>query len=390
MFNLFTFVAFLTSSVKSTMKYVLLNLFLWFTCLNGTGQMNKPILAEDIRIPLDSTQQEKLVSSLSAFLESMSDKTVEPIYVDSDNYQVYGEFFDCFSINEKYDDPSYQYHLLNIVARSDHKLDITLSYLGRSETSMVNPLVINLVAEENPNDYTFLCPFEENTQDWSSEKLGNITFYYEYSFDKAIAKEFDAHNTFMASVVDISPLKINYYKCQNLQQVYKVMGVDYYQPINGLKRGCVVEGAQNLFISGTGTEAYNHDLTHVYFSEVIPDSIRNRTAEEGYNINLTDYWGESSEQIYSYLKTYILSHPQQTISELFNDSRTLKYPISTKMPVAAVLMRKVEREHGRKPVLALIACGNTDQDFLAKLEEIAGIDQDNFDATVKEELGIEH
>ena len=371
------------------MKYVLLNLFLWFICLNGVSQINTLVVTEDIRIPLDSAQKEKLVSSLSAFLESMSDETVEPIYVDLSNYQVYGEFFDCFTINQKYEDPSYQYHLINIVERSDHKLDITLSYLGRSETSMMNPLVINLVAEENSDDYTFLCPFEENTQDWHSKTVGNITFYYQYSFDEAIAKEFDAHNTFMASVVDISPLKIDYYKCQNLQQVYKVMGVDYYQPINGLKRGCVVEGAQNLFISGTGTEAYNHDLTHVYFSEVIPDSIRNRTAEEGYNINLTNYWGESSEQIYSYLKAYILSHPQQTILELFNDSRTLKYPISTKMPIAAVLMRKVEREQGMEAILVLISCGNTDEDFLAKLTKIAGVDKDNFDAIVKKDLGID-
>ncbi len=201
-----------------------------------------------------------------------------------------------------------------------------------------------------------------------------------------MAKDFDDYNTTLAKKLNLKPLSFKFYNCKNIQEVYKTFGIDYDISENGNVRSGSFDIENGLFVAGTNSEQYKHDLTHSYFSLKFPDSLRNWTAEEGYNIYKNDYWGKNSTQIFSYLETYILNNKDTSLYKSFINNYELKSPIFIKYPLSALLVRKVERELGFEKVLEIISCGESDEKYLKKLGQLIGLTEENFDKIIKEEL----
>ncbi len=341
------------------------------------------IVGESVRLFSEEKMRQNLINRLTEYLTKSSDE----ITSFSDK-ELLGNVNEVIEMPE-YDTSSFKWQLLNCVPFDNNVYHIKLSLIGQlGNGSVFCPISITLIAEQKNDDFKIKSPFHFNAKHWNSVKVGQITFFHQYSFNRKEATEFVEHSKFLADKLGVEPITLDYYKCENIQEAYKLIGIEYSVRINGLSRGSLTNHDLDVFLSGTNKDEYSHDLTHFYFEKAIPDSTRNWTAEEGYNITVTDYWGESLDTILTYLTNYMSVNPDRTFLEIFNSNDLVKAPIRARMPIAAVLIRKIEREQGFDKVLKIIKSGSKKEDFLAALNLVAGINEGNFDKTVKTELNL--
>ncbi len=355
------------------------------------SQNSKLTILPQIKLPNDSVVSSKLLRSLNQFLNDKNDNLKSSSVIDSNHYKRYADFFDLFKNIEKskrYDDDNFfKCYLKNIVLQPDNSYQIDLSYFGLTKSNeIVHRLDISMLAKETQNNFFFYCPFQRNTKYWKNSKVGNITFYYKGDLNKSVALDFDKYNTSIAKKLKLNPIHFDFYNCKDIHEVYGLMGIDYDISRNGEVRSGSFDIKNQLFIAGTNTDQYKHDLTHGYFSLKFADSLRNWTAEEGYNIYTTDYWGEPSENIFNYLRNFINQNPNTSLYEAFQKNIDLKYPIPIKYPLSALLIRRVEREFGFEKVLELVSSGESDDNYFKILYKLIGLTKDNFDEIIKNEL----
>lgn len=366
-----------------------------FVCLFGVtqsfSQSSQLTILPQIKLPNDSVVSNKLLLSLNQFLIDKNENLMYSSVVDSNHYKHYADFFDLLKNVEKskrYNDENFfKCYLKNIVLQPDNSYQIDLSYFGLTKSNeIVHRLNISMLAKETQNNFLFYCPFERNTKYWKSTKIGNIIFHYQGNLNKSVAIDFDKYNSYIAKKLKLKPIQFDFYNCKNIQEVYRVLGIDYDISRNGEIRSGTFDIKNKLFIAGTNSDQYKHDLTHGYFSIKFADSLRNWTAEEGYNIYTTDYWGESTEQIFKYLKDYINQNPNASLYDAFQNNIDLKFPIPIKYPLSALLIRKVEREYGFEKVLELVSSGESEDNYFKILNKLIGLTNDNFDEIIKNEL----
>ncbi len=349
-----------------------------FNALFCFGQTAALVITPQIKLPKDSATQTKLLNSLNLFLKQKNQDLSNSEVVEFRHYSKFRFFFDIFKNAEKserYKDTLFfKCYLKNVVLQADKSYQISLSYYGITpQKEVINRFDIWMLAKEGTDFFTFYCPFEQNTRDWKTKKIGNISFFYEKKFDTNVAKDFEQYNTYIAKQLKIKPLQFAYYKFSNIQEAYKAIGVEYAISRNGDTRAWIVDDVHGIVLSGTNSEQYKHDLTHWYFGLVRPDSLQNWTAEEGYNIYKTDYWGESSEQNFRYLHDFIIANPSISLLDVFEKNPMLHAPIQIKYPIAAVLMSKIDKEYGFEKVLEMASCGESDAAFFATLQKITGL-----------------
>lgn len=370
---------------------LLLLIQILLTNIHVFGQNQNLIITPQIKLPNDSLVKQKLLNSLQQFLVDKNNDLSKSKVIETTHFKKYIDFFDAMKdieISKKYNDTSFfKCYLKNVILQPNKNFKIELSYYGiTKDNEVINRLNISLIAKLNNEIFQFYCPFEENVKSWKSQKVGNIEFFYKDSFNKSIATNFDNYNTILSKKLKVNTLQFKYYKCQDIQEVYSLMGIDYDLSRNGEVRSGLFDLTNKIFLAGTNSDQYKHDLTHTYFGLKFTDSLRNWTAEEGYNVYSTDFWGETTAQNFQYLKEYISSNPNITLISAFEQNLYLKYPIPIKYPLSALLMRKVEKEYGFDKVLELISCGESDENYFKKLKEITGITKEMFDNIIKEEL----
>jgi hypothetical protein len=344
---------------------------------------NRIIVNESVRLFPEEEMRQKLVNRLTEYLTKFPDEIIS--FSDKELLENVNEVIKM----PEYDTSSFKWQLLNCVPFDNNVYQIKLSLIGQLKNgSAFCPLSIASIAEQQSGDFKIKSPFYFNTEHWNSTEVSQITFFHQYSFNRKEATKFVEHSEFLADKLGVEPITLDYYKCKNIQEVYKLIGIEYSVRINGVSRGSLTNHDFNIFLSGTNKDEYSHDLTHFYFEKATPGSIRNWTAEEGYNITVTDYWGESLDTILTYLTDYMSGNPDRTFLEIFNSNELVKAPIRARMPIAAVLIRKIEREQGFDKILEIIKSGSEKEDFLVALNLVAGINESNFDKTVKTELNL--
>jgi hypothetical protein len=360
----------------------------WIACL---GQTSELVIIPQVKLPNDSLTKWCLIKSIEQFLRDKNNQLVVSKIIDKGHYNQYKDFFDIYKNIERskrYRDTTFfRCYLTNVVLQPDHSYEISLSFNGMSpDKEVINRLRTTMIAKKENDLFKFYCPFETNVRLWKSQKVGNITFFYPDSLNKEIALDFDQYNSRIATKLKMAPMQFKYYKCKDIQEVYRLMGIDYDLSINGEVRSGSFDLQNNVFLAGTNTDQYKHDLTHAYFGLKFAGRFRNWTAEEGYNVYSTDFWGETTEQNFQYLKDFIQANPKATLLSAFENNLYLKDPIPIKYVLSALLMRKVEREYGFENVLELISCGASDDNYFKKLKDITGITKETFDEVIKTEL----
>jgi hypothetical protein len=282
----------------------------------------------------------------------------------------------------------YKPELINLYAVANDRYFISVAFINGSAAE--NPLraIINFVAAIHNDHVQFAIPLYELTRTWQIAKAGNVTYHYPDHINLARAKKFNQTNTRIAVKLRLAPEKLDFYLCDNYQEILRLLGYEY----DSASAGKTDEGYgvdEGTIFSIRHNEDFSHDAFH-YYAAKVRTTERNSAAEEGIayswgNAYYTDEQGEmiTQKQLVSQLKQYLAQHAGASLLELFTKSPPI-FPFRTKVRslISSLVTDEVERRKGIQGVKALINCGKGDECYFSVVNSMIGINPGNFDAEV--------
>ena len=286
--------------------------------------------------------------------------------------------------------------LINCYPISSDKYYITISYLlKKPKTNSVPIYIINLIATELNDTFTFSVPIDYLTRYWKVRTIGNITYYFRGSINKDKARIFHKKNSQIAEKLGLKPEKFEFYMTDNYQEISELLGFGYALSSNGKYRdgyGVV----DNTIFAVMNNEDFSHDIFHYYSGIINKRKNRNWIAEEGIaylwgNAYYTDTKGDIilQQQLVKELKKYLTKNPDTSLFSLFkNNTKIFSHiapEISVRSTISGIIANHVEQEKGIDGILKLINAGSKDRlnSYLKTTNQLIGLNEDNFDQKVR-------
>jgi len=287
--------------------------------------------------------------------------------------------------------------LINIYPISNEKYFISISYIYQRPKS--NPIlfyIINLIATQTNDKFTFSLPIDYLTKYWKTETVGNITYHFREKINKERAELCDSKNTEIASKLGLKPEKLDFYMTDNFQEISELTGFGYSIYSNGRYRDGYGVDTKTIFAI-MNNEDFSHDMFHYYSGQINKRENRNWITEEGIayawgNAYYTDKNGEmiTHKRLISELQDYLLKNPNTNLYELFSKDEkifnNIAPEISVRSTISGIIANKVEKEKGKEGISQLINAGrkNTLENYLKATNELIGINKENFNLKVGE------
>ncbi len=371
-----------------------------FTTTFANAQSNLLRINSNIILPKDSIESKILTISLNDFLLSAQKPNQENKFVSE--YEKIETFIQLDEIkgiekSEKYrDDFFYKPYLTNVVLQKDNNYLIQVSYIGIAENIALLKASFEFIAHKQNGSFTFSSPLLRNTQNWKVEKVENNIFHYQKTINKDKLREFNK----LASTFDIKLNVTNkitdYYLCDNLIELQKLIGVDYKSDYNGKSETVwsTSLGNRTLFLFGNNNSTFNdfdpHDLFHDRLSLVIPRSKVNKPVDEGCAYLYGGSWGYTWTEIFNQFRSQILSNKSTNwieLKETLISFKTGNFSNRVDYIVNALLVKKIEKERGFSGVLELLTVGPFEKGndkYYQTLERLTGISKSNYNDKIWE------
>lgn len=285
--------------------------------------------------------------------------------------------------------------LINIYPVSANEYFVSLAYIMESSSS--HPVLfytVNLIATKANDKFTFAVPIDYFTRYWKTETVGNITYHFREKINKERAGLFDKKNTFIANKLGVKPEKLDFYMCDNFQEISELLGFSYSVYSNGKYRDGHGVESKTIF-SVMNNEDFSHDMFHYYSGQINELKNRNWITEEGIayawgNAYYTDKDGEMiiHKRLVNELKHFLSKKPDTDLFELFsNDSKIFSHiapEISVRSTISGLIANEVDKKKGKDGILALINAGSKDsmESYLKMTDKLIGINKDNFNSKV--------
>lgn len=384
---------------------LLLTTTLLLATLCANSQSNSLKLNTNIILPTDSILSKTLTNSLNDFLLSAQKPNEENKFIfDNEKMETFIQLDEINGIEKsgKYKDEFfYKPYLTNIVLQKDNNYLIQVSYIGVAENTAFLRANFAFIAHKTNNSFTFSSPLLQNTKNWKVEKVGNNIFHYQNSINKKKLKEFNKYT----STVDLKLQSTNkitdYYCCENIIEMQKLIGVDYKSDYNGRTESVwsTSFGDKKLIIFGNNNSTFNkfdaHDLFHDRLSLVIPKSKVNKPVDEGCAYLYGGSWGFTWKEIFKVFKEQIASNKNTNwaeIKEIPISFKTGNYPNQADYIVNALLVKKIEKEKGFTGVWELLNVGpfeKGNEKYYRTLEKLTGITKANYNDKIWELINDE-
>lgn len=362
---------------------------------NAQSLMFKPTY---LKSELDSSTKSKIITSLDTLFSEIKFGKIKEALINKDNAELNRSTMQTFAgIEENKKDSVvnfYKKQLINIYPISNNEVWISLAFIGGGEDNKPPILqnIVNLIATNTDNNIVFSIPLKYLTKTWKTKIVGNITYFFRDRINTERSAKFNAKNTIIANKLGLQPEKLNFYLCNNYQEILQLLGYEYDAESNGKTREGFGVDASNIF-SIMNNEDFSHDLFHYYSSKLRGDLKRNRTVEEGIayswgNAYYTKANGEMIEQkeLVQDLKSYLITNPKTNLFELFTQDTKifngLPTEISVKSTISSLLCDEVERKKGVNGIKTLIKSGPGDDNFFKILNDLIFINRINFNTEV--------
>ena len=251
------------------------------------------------------------------------------------------------------------------------------------------------MSSANKDNFTFSVPIDYLTRYWKTETIGNITYHFRSEINRERAKRFDAKNTLIAKKIGLQPEQLDYYMCDDYQEISKLLGFEYSIFSNGQYRDGYGVDAQTIF-SVMNQEDFSHDIFHYYSGQVNQPADRNWITEEGIaylwgNAYYTDRSGNniSHERLVEELKSYLSQNTDTDLFEFFKRNtkifQHIAPEVSIRSTISGIIAKEVEKQKGIEGILALINAGSKDRlkSYLKQTNELLGINEANFTVEVR-------
>ncbi len=365
----------------------------------------KPVMARncELHIPdhvhfdVDGVLQAKIFRSLDELFVDIENDIEKSPLVRRDGYLLNIEYFkELAGIKFKKgypDQDNCSNELINIFEIAANQYMLKVAYIGHTNTNsypVVN-MICSIAAYIDKDKITFSSPLSYRTKDWERKQIGSILYHYKGGFDVSEAKAFERVSVGMANSLGLTPLKLEFYKCDNFQEVLSIIGFDYDLIYNGKAKESWIIG--NTIFQGFNNEKFSHDIFHVYTSKIVDRKHRNWTAEEGIAYSWGDAYypkrnGEiiTRDELMSVLVNYLEANPDTDLLGLFENRTGLFSDISPRVKVKSVISSlicdEVQKQNGNEGIIRLITCGKGDDKFFGAVDELIGLNRSNFNREV--------
>ena len=375
-------------------KYLFLCLICWsLTNVNAQSSILRPSY---LTYQMDSLTKKTILISLDTLFSQIKNNSIDTLLIGKgrNDFNVLKSLAGTEAYKKDSLSDFYKKQLINLYPISKNEYWISLAYIGVRENGVpILKNIINLVATKTGNNITFSLPLNFLTKSWKSKIVGNITYYFRDRINLQKAKAFDVKNATIASKLGLKPEKLDFYMCNNYQEISQLLGYEYDLESNGKTRdGYGVDN--NTIFSTMNNEDFSHDVFHFYSGRMRNGIKGNRIVEEGIayswgNAYYTNSDGEMIEQkeLVGFLKNYVKENPSINLFQLFSKDpkifNTLAPEISVKSAISSLLCDEVERQKGLVGISELIKGGRGDDAFFKTLNSLVGINTANFETEVK-------
>jgi hypothetical protein len=340
---------------------------------------------------LSDSLTNQIITSLNNLLISIDSEKLDTTLVDRKNEDFNRHFFTYLKGIERKDTiPKYfQGQLINLYPIENKQYLLTLAYTKGNEIGRI----LTFLAKEDNGKFVFASPIQYNTKYWKTAITGTITYFFRDTIDTKRTEIFNQKNILMAKKLGLPVRNWEVYMCQNYQEAIQIQGCLYEYTRSGYVNLGDVVSPKTLF-SVMNDEDFSHDVFHGYASE-IRGKVLNRSAEEGIaylwgNAYYVGILGKAPEQkdLVPLLQQYVKAHKDVGLLDLFEKNPDIfagygyPRPRSVKSTISGIICGEIERQKGTDGVIELIRCGRGDDNFFKSIENLVGINRENFDTEV--------
>ena len=366
---------------------------------NSIANAQSISLTSGIKLPDSSLIKTSLLPALNGFIIELERPYKENQYVDQSVLPETSALMDelkNMDKNEKtHEKAFYKCTLNNAVKIDEGKYLIQISYLGINDGYPVLKASFRLIAIKNGDSYIFKSPLKENTLNWKSKTIDNLTYFYKTESNTANAKQYQKTVALYDKKLGANSLPIDFYYCDNFTEAQRILGIDYKADYVGMKYNNFTsfENGHNLMVNGWNDSTHRfdpHDLWHERLSNVMKSAIINRPVDEGCAYLYGGSWGFTWPQVLEKFKIYLQKNPNPNWLVLYTENKNFEdgpKVMKISYMLNALLVNKIEKEKGFAPVLQLLACGpreKGDENYFNTLQKIAGIKKEDFNKIVNE------
>ncbi|MBB2145584.1 hypothetical protein GM921_08820 [Pedobacter sp. LMG 31464] len=335
----------------------------------------------------DTTIRIELTNSLKGFLRTRNDTSkpnpyIDKAYLAKDNAP-FNWLFNAegkMPNGENFFTPT----LLAIMPIGNEKYILKLAYMGADEKQLNIPklnLITTLEARKNSNGYFFYNAIDYNTRLYNVKQVGDIKYIYPNKLNDDKAKEMNSFNTSFAKKFNVKPLKITYYKCDDPEQLFKMLGYDYIENMYYSLSGGFAHQWTNTLFAGNNSELYKHEAVHFYTSVLFQHQFRE--VDEGYATYIGGSGGIDIDKLAVFAKTYIAKNPKDDIGDL---ATNFKIRVDGGVPItyilSALVCKDIEEKLGIEGIKKLFS-PEPQEDYFATLKRVNGISKEEFPNYIK-------
>jgi hypothetical protein len=372
---------------------VLLILYWGLFLIKGYGQESDSTLIigkPAFNLIADTSVRIELTNSLKGFLKARNDEVNPNPYIDSEYLKLSVEPF-LWLRNAEVKSPNgknlFTPTLLAVMPLGNEKYIVKLAYMTINKLNSNNPelnLITSLEVKKSNDSYYFYNTIDYNTRLYNIKQVGNIKYIYPNKLDELKAKKMDDFNTSIARKFSIKPLKITYYKSENPEQLFKILGFDYIENMYYSLSGGLAYQWNNTLFAGNNSELYEHEAVHFYTSILFKN--KTRVVDEGYATYIGGSGGLNLDELAVLARKYISNNSSVDICELSTDFKTrLEGGVPITYILSALVCRDIEEKFGVEGTKKMFT-PKAEDDYFTTLKRINGVEREEFPKYIKKLL----
>lgn len=308
-------------------------------------------------------------------------------FSDSTYFQL--QDLDYFEMGDKIQTLQYGLTVLSIT-QQDSLYKITSKFgFAYNDSMSVTPFIFHVYAktESVTNKLKLYNPFPINQRLHMTEtRVGNITYIYpnNYKFNTSLAKKQNKEIKQIAKDFGFMLEDYRYFFTTNRSNYYEMKGFDFHFENIGHERPFgKADTTNNIAYTYGGGEYFPHELIHLFLNPEYPE------AHPWFIEGFCTYFGGSTGQDLNWhkerLKNYLLEHPDFDLNqapELLNMDEFTGY----KYVHGGYFIELAYEKGGAQKVKEVLSFGNSKAEFYSALEKVLGIQKEDLNAFVRENL----
>jgi hypothetical protein len=293
-------------------------------------------------------------------------------------------------LNTAYFYPSFYYFLplqkatVMSISRLDSVFVIRTLFATETDSGFSRPFCISQIAATQENGTYKLCNIlPVKTKMWQRKQVGSITFVFPpcHQFNRELAERMDLFVDSIATIWNVKPLPTEFYLADDLSDIMKMRGFDFYVG-EGYNRGIGgVADIANRIVFGAGqNEWYPHEFVHLYVNPLFPNA--HMYFLEGYAALLGGSRGHELSWHIKRMNQYLEEHPDLDLNNLleFGHFDAITDP---KYVFGGFLCDMALRKGGLSALKQLMSYGSRDQDFYMAVEGLFGVKQQGLNKFIR-------